>query len=373
MKARLIITTVFLMGLTTVNAQSLGDFSPKEDRGAMGPRKFPSKDIYIANFSVHYQVFNYRKTSTKGGRGMMGGVIGKTQAELAVGLDIPVATIQQITDDAYGQFVSDLKAKGFNVLNGDAAKNIDYYKDYQRYQGLEMSASEAAGFITAYPTDAVFYIQGFDKSGKKKDGIGLGAFQWKSEVERFNTISAQLNDAAIIDVNLYVLYMSGKEMDGKFSGRSSLTAKTNLILAADEGMKTRVATNTDNSKWSNKLGLTAPGTKEVHVDCASKIHFVAGKNKIGGSPLGTYVGALKKNLEIEGVIAEEKIQTEVDADYDNRGTETAFGRLYSAENRSAKDAALIKADAGKYQKGVEQAITTFLSHHVSEFQTKFFK
>lgn len=359
-------------GFATVNAQSLGDFSPKEDRGAYGPRKFPSKDVYIANFSVNYQVYNYRKTSTKGGSGLMGGVIGKTQVELTVGLDIPVSTIQQITDDAYTQFVSELQAKGFNVLPGDAVENIDYYKDYERHQGLEMSAAEAAGFLTAYPQEAVFYIKGFDKSGKKKDGIGLGTFQWKSEVERFNTISSQLNDAAIIDVTLYILFMNDKESSGKFAGRSSLTAKTNLILAANEGMKTRVATNTDKSKWTNKLGLTAPGTKEVLIDCESKIHFIAGKNKIGGSPLGTYVGALKKDLEIEGVIAEEKIVTEVEADYDNWGSSTAFGRLYTAESRSAKDAALIKVNAVKYEKGVEQAITTFLSHHVNEFQTKFF-
>lgn len=373
MNTRLIIASALLFGLSTAtHAQTLGDFKPKEDRGALGPRKFPSKDIYIANFSVNYQVFNYRKVSSKGGQGLMGGVIGKTQAELAVGLDIPATTIQQVTNDAYAKFVNELKAKGFNVLPGDAAKNIDYYKAYERHQGLEMSSAEAAGFLTAYPSDAVFYVKGFDKSGKKKDGVGLGTFQWKSEVERFNTISSQLNDAAIIDVNLYILFMNDEEQGGKFGGRSGLTAKTNLILAADEGMKSRVATNTDKSKWTNKVGLTAPGSKEVIVDCESKIHFIAGKNKIGGSPLGTYVGALKRDLEIEGVINEEKIVTEVEADYDNWGTSTAFGRLYTAENRSAKDAALIRADAGKYQQGVELALTTFLKHHVQEFKDKFF-
>ena len=56
MKAKLIITMVLFMELTTVNAQSLGNFSPKEDRGSMGPRKFIYKDIYIANFSVTFQL-----------------------------------------------------------------------------------------------------------------------------------------------------------------------------------------------------------------------------------------------------------------------------------------------------------------------------
>ena len=136
MKTKLIIAIALFMAICTVNAQTLGDFKPKENRGALGPRKFPSKDVYIANFSVNYQVFNYRKVSSKGGGGLMGGVIGKTQAELAVGLDIPATTIQQITNDAYAKFVNDLKAKGFNVLPGDAVKNIDYYKAYERHQGL---------------------------------------------------------------------------------------------------------------------------------------------------------------------------------------------------------------------------------------------
>ncbi len=372
---KIVFTLLFLVGITPiVFSQTLGDFKPgKSGPSSLSKPTLGNKNVYIANFSVHYQVYNYRKTSTKGGSGFVRGVIGKTQAELAVGLDIPISTIQQITDNGYTQFVNELKAKGFNVLSGDAAKNIDFYKDYERHQGLEMSSAEAAGFLTVYPTEAVFYVKGFDKSGKKKGGVGLGGFQWKSEVERFNTISSQLDDAAIIDVNLYVLFMKGEGTNGKFAGRSRLTAKTNLMLAANEGVKSRVATNTDKSKWTNKVGLTAPGSKEVVVDCASKIHFIAGKNKIGGSPLVTYIGTLKKNLEIQGVIAEEKIKTEVEADWDNLGTSTAFGKLYSAENRSAKNAALIHTDANKYEKGVELAINTFLKHHVNEFKNKYSK
>ena len=59
MKARLIITMAFFMGLTAVNAQSLGDFKP----GKAGPKslerpKFDNKNVYIADFAVHYQVYS---------------------------------------------------------------------------------------------------------------------------------------------------------------------------------------------------------------------------------------------------------------------------------------------------------------------------
>lgn len=103
------------------------------------------------------------------------------------------------------------------------------------------------------------------------------------------------------------------------------------------------------------------------------IHFVIGRNKIGGSPLAEYQGIIKKDLEIDGVIKEEKITSYAQSDYDNKGVETAFGTLYTAKNTTSSKVVLVPADANKYEKGVELAINTFLSHHVSEFKGKFFK
>lgn len=60
------------------------------------------------------------------------------------------------------------------------------------------------------------------------------------------------------------------------------------------------------------------------------------------------------------------------SDYDNWGTSTAFGTVYSAKNKATSKSAIVPADANKYEKGLEQAITTFLSHHVNEFKTKFY-
>src|SRR5690606_14039100 len=138
MKTKLTIALAFFVCLSTiVNAQSLGDFNPKENRGPIGLRKFTSKDVYIANFSVNFQLYNLKTASTSGGfsgRSLTGG----SKASLAVGLDIPAETLQQITDEAYQQFVQDLKANGFNVLNGDAAAKTKYYEDYQRFDNMEM-------------------------------------------------------------------------------------------------------------------------------------------------------------------------------------------------------------------------------------------
>lgn len=69
----------------------------------------------------------------------------------------------------------------------------------------------------------------------------------------------------------------------------------------------------------------------------------------------------------------EKITNYVASDYDNWGTSTAFGTVYSAKNKATSKAAIVPADASKYEKGVGQAINTFLTYHLKEFKDKFYK
>ncbi len=374
MRTRFIIAITLLFGLATaVKAQTLGDFVPKEDRGAYGPREFPSKDVYIASFAVNFQLYNLRSTSTKGGfaNKMLSG---DTKASLAVGLDIPASTLQQITDEAYKGFVAELEANGFNVLNPDAAANAPYYENYERIDNMEMSLSEAPGVITVYPSNTTFFVKGFNNSGKiKRAGMFsvIGLADRLDEVRSYPKLSRDLNDATIVNADMYVLFLDVKK---PYQGNGAkLTANTNLRLSAYDALTSRVATNTDKNSFTNKIGLTAPGSKEVTATARTAIDFVAGRNKIGGSPLGTYTGVLKKDLAITGVVAQEKVESYAKTKNDYIGTETAFGKMYRTENISVENTALIKADAGKYGKGVEQALHAFLKHHVGEFKDKFFK
>lgn len=372
MNTRFIILLSLLMCMGGLNAQTLGDFNPKEDRGGYGPRKFPSKDVFIANFSVNFEVFNWRTAATKGG--IVGNTLmGDTKASLAVGLDIPEATLQQITDEAYAQFVAELKAQGFNVLNADAAANTGYYSEYQRIDNMGMSLSEAPGVLTVYPSNTPFFVKGFDKSGKiKREGMFsvIGLADRDDEISSYPKLSQELNDATIINADMYILFL---DINKPYQGNgANLTANTNLRLNEYGVLKSRVETNTSPS-ITNKIGLTAPGSKEVTATAKTSIVFVAGRNKIGGSPLGTYHGVLKEDLVIKGVLAKEKIEAHAQTDTDNIGTETAFGRMYRADNISVKNTALIHADAQKYEAGVKESVNTFLKHHVGEFKTKFFK
>lgn len=321
MKARLIITMAFFMGLTAVNAQSLGDFKP----GKAGPKslerpKFDNKNVYIADFAVHYQVYSEKSASTKGGSGIYGKVMGATKASLAVGLDISEATLQNITNKAYADFITDLQAKGFNVMKAEEAKNTDYYKDYKYSTNLNMIASNAIeGAITVHPQNVgFFYKQGASTNTTK--------------------LSKELNDAAVVRIDLYVEFVETRGSNKSGIG-ANVVAKTNLVLSENNTIA----------------------------------HFIVGRNKIGGSPLGEYQGVLKKDLDIDGVIKEEKITNYVASDYDNWGTSTAFGTVYSAKNKATSKAAIVPADTKKYEKGVEQAINTFLMYHLKEFKDKFYK
>ena len=127
------------------------------------------------------------------------------------------------------------------------------------------------------------------------------------------------------------------------------------------------------NSFTDKIGITASKNKEFTATARTAIDFVAGRNKIGGSALGTYTGVLKKDLTISGVVSQEKVQAYAKTQNDYLGVETAFGKMYRTEDIAVENTAIIKADAGKYENGVEQALQTFLKHHVGEFNDKFFK
>lgn len=322
MKTKLLLSMAVLMGISTINAQTLGDFKP----GKAGPvslekPKFDNKNVYIADFAVHYQVYSEKSASKKGGSGIFGAVMGAAKASLAVGLDISEETLQNITNDAYAQFISDLKSKGFNVMAAEEGKNTDFYKGYQYSTNLNMTPSNILeGAVTVHPQNVGFF------------------YKEKGSTENTTKLSKELNDAAVIRVDLYVEFVNTRSSSKSGIG-ANVVAKTNLVLSEDNTIA----------------------------------HFIVGRNKIGASPLAEYQGVLKKDLDIDGVIKEEKITNYVASDYDNWGTKTAFGTLYSAKNKATAKATIVPADAQKYEKGVEQAIDVFLKHHLNEFQSKYYK
>ena len=321
MKVNQIITVILFLSISTLSAQTLGEFKPgKSGPKTLESRKFDSKEVFIADFAVHYQVYAEESTTNEGGTSFVKGIMGKAKASLAVGLDIPTATIEKITNETYANFVDELKAQGFNILNPEVAKNTNYYKDYKYSTNLAMIPSPTKeGAVLVHPQNIGFFY--------KEKGANAS----------YTKLSTELNDAAVIRVDVYIDFVKMGDFNKGFG--ASVNAKTNLVMSEQNTI----------------------------------IHFVVGRNKIGGSPLAEYQGIIKKDLEIDGVIKEEKITSYAQSDYDNKGVETAFGTLYTAKNTTSSKVALVPADANKYEMGVTEALNVFLEHHIKEFYSKFYK
>lgn len=367
MTAMLLMLSLSASGL----AQTLGDFTPKDD--LYGKKKLESKEIYIANFSVNYQIYNEseKKTASEFNGSKL---TGNSKAALAVGLgNISERDLQELTNEAYNNFINDFKAKGFTILHGDAAAKTDFYEGYERVENGEMSLAEAPGVITVYPENTVFFVKGYTGSGMKKQGGFLGSIsrikgnsgidQRDNEIRRYPKLSNDLNGANIIDVDLYVLFLNDEKA---YQGRGAkIRVTTNLRLSANDSF----VSTTKNESLTTKLGITS-SKKTSYTTCRSRIDIVQGKNGIAVSPLAQYGGNMKKSLDINDVIVEETITSFAQAQT-SMGTQNMLGTTFRAEGKSTETAALVSVNPEVYKKGVRLAIDTFLKHHINNFTSSY--
>src|SRR5690606_27689986 len=122
-----------------------------------------------------------KSASKKGGSGLYGKVMGAAKASLAVGLDISQETLQNITDKAYANFVTDLKSQGFHVMNAEEAKNTEYYKGYNYSTNLSIIPSHSMeGGVIAHPQNVGFF------------------YKEKGSSTNTTKLSKELNDAAVV-------------------------------------------------------------------------------------------------------------------------------------------------------------------------------
>lgn len=354
-------------------AQSLGELKAKDD--LYGKRNLSSKEIYVANFSVNYQIYNVseKKTASEFTGNKLSG---NTKAKLSVGLgNISAQDLQQLTDQAYTDFVNSFKEKGFSFINADVAGQTNFYKDYERVENPEMSLSEAPGLVTVYPSNNTFYVKGYTKDGKKKQGgffskvnsiKGNGGNNENlvrmEELKKYTSLSKDLNDANIVDVNLYVLFLND---DKAYQGSGAkIRVKTYLRISAND----YYLSTTENTSALVKFGI-ASNKKTTGTSCVSSFDIIQGKDRISG-PKSSYNGYLKKNLDINGVMSEEKITSFAQA-ATSMGMDTAFGKTFQAEGKSVETAALIPTNSAAYKKGVQMALQTFINYHIDNFVSNY--
>lgn len=329
-------------------AQTLGEFKPSADAFGMKQLvKSGSKRIYTAGFTVHYQVYNEKQKFKQGGAMLGGGMKGDAMAEASVGLQgLDEKTLQEITDKLYEEYIGKLKAKGMTIVGADEAAKASPYEDFERVQGGKVSTVEIPGVVTAIPNGYEYFVKGFNKKGKAQKGGFLGNDQFL-----YPKLSRELGDAIIAVVNITVLFVRDGEA---FQGNGAkLKIKTDLRLSARDAI-----TMTSDAKIKMK------GQNTV-TPVSSSVAFYHGK--MGAGSTTSYVGSLKKDLEINGVVDETKVTSFAKGSRDAIGTSTIYATFYSVTDGHSSNSKMIPVDAARYGKAVHEAASKFLNHHTDAF------
>src|SRR5690606_13679050 len=250
------------------------------------------KKVYIASFSVNYQIYNEMQDFKQGGRMLGGGYRGDAAAQASVGLDgLTEAGVQKITDQLYQDYIAMLTAKDLTIVGADEAGKTGVYNDYLKLTGGKISVSQIPGCMASTPTGFDFFVKKIDKDGRAKRGGFLN-----NPAFLFTKLSKELDDAIIADVNLYVLFASpgGGFMKGP---GASVKIKTSLRLADNEAI-----VMTDERKAAIKM----KGQNETII-VNSAVNFYQGKAGLASEV--TYLGTLGKPLAIEGVVEDTKVKS----------------------------------------------------------------
>jgi hypothetical protein len=168
-------------------------------------------------------------------------------------------------------------------------------------------------------------------------------------------LSEDLDNALIADISMIYVF-SEEGNDWNVGGNQ---AKVKLFV------NYRLANTYTISDEKTSAGLTSLVDKSKQsVALSSNVNFTRGKLKIGGSAEAQYLGYMKSDLEIEGVLKKEKVvafstQTQARATYQNPIV------IIRGDNYSEKTKWL-EPDGKKYAEGMYLAGSKFLKHHIDE-------
>ncbi|MCG2615434.1 hypothetical protein LZZ85_14135 [Terrimonas sp. NA20] len=344
---RLLFTMILsFAGVLSAFSQTLGDFKPKDHSG--GLRKIKSKRLYVASFTVNYQVFNEKEEFKQGGRMFGGGGSkGDAKAELSVGLEgLTEAGVQGVTDKLYQDFTAMLKANGIELITPEEAGKTDTYDGFVKLTGGTISEAQFPGMLATVPTGMEYYVKKIDKSGKEKSG---GLFGNANFVHA--KLSKDLDDAIVADVDLFVLFIEDKS-SWDVAG-ANIKVKTNMRLAGQESIE-----------MTKKAKIKFKG-ENTQTPVNSQVGFYSGK--MGAGIVSSYTGSLGKSMPVSGVIEDQKIQAFAKNKVDMVGVSTIYGKYYNPADNSSSSTTIIPVDDKKYAEGAYLAGKKFIEYHTEAF------
>ncbi|WP_028376488.1 hypothetical protein [Leeuwenhoekiella sp. MAR_2009_132] len=333
-------------------AQQVSELNVKLDHWGQKPSDKMSKNVYISDFQVMVEVYredvDYKKEKEFRGIGR-----GEATAQAALGLKgVDAQLLQAQVDKLYSEFVADLKAKGYTLIDVETAAKTDYYKNAERMQGPNIRESANPGYLEILPSGASFMVSKREAEGKSSNKAGImGNLKMVGKaVSGPNQLSKDLNDALIIEVKLALNFSEAGSNWFKSLSGANAQVKTNLML----GTHTVQAPKTK--------GLRMKGQEEVYT-IPNTIEFYqgAGLKKIQSK------GYLKKPVYISGVIDDTKSSAYdkgASITYTNIGDLFVVKNTYSTISTNAKFA---ETDGVKLADGLYKSASAFLNEELKEF------
>lgn len=344
-KNSILLTVLFMVSALYLNAQELGDFKPKDS--SFKPKKLSqgTKKLYIASFTINFETYKEAVDKKEAG-GFGRSVKNAAKAKAAVGLStLDKGALQAEADKLYTEFVEKMKGMGYEIISAEEAGQADTYKRWEKATGPNIFETDMPGILAVIPSGYSFYYRGRNALSSKLDGFKKTA----------QNLSKDLNDALIADVSL--IYAFSEVANGwNVGNQAKVKLNINYRLAStytfsDEKTATGSITSFfDKSKQSVTMG--------------SQVTFTRGKLKVGGSAEAQYVGTMKADLEIGGVLKKEKViaystQTQATASLQNPIV-VIRGDNYSERTK------WLEPDGKKYAKGIYLAGSKFLSYQIDK-------
>ncbi|WP_456423355.1 hypothetical protein [Lutibacter sp.] len=339
-----IIFVVTVIFTTTIFAQQVGKVEIKKEAG-FGMKKFAyaPKKIFIQDFFVNYQMLYDQVEIAKGGREIGGGYRGKAKAQLVLGVQgVSETDLQEITDKLYADYISKLKAKGFQIITADEASKIDRFKNWKLVKGGTPSKAQFPGYVSTAPTNVLFLVRNMNSKGKVKK---------KSVFDNGMGTSKDLGGTIVVRVNIAIPFIKNAESQGSraltktFGGVAKIVAKTELSIVKSTSVEKK-------GPWGKVLLLNTSNLfsfKETMKNQASLIIVP------------------KKKILINDVFESKKYKAIKSASQDLWGTSYGTIKIFSVNDALIKKMQAVPCESQVYKKGVLDAGSQYLNKSLSQF------
>ena len=324
---RLLTICLGLMLCVGLGAQTLGEYKVL-DKGRSNKRiKKKKKRVYIADFQVNYQLGLALQDEKKGGRMFGGGVKGDTKATLVLGIaGVDVDPLQELTNKLYAQYISDLEAKGFEIVKPDEFFNHP---------------------AVMKKRDKRWAMKTYNEGPMEGDYFGSVV----TKPQGFTTVvpTVEVNAANPVS-NMKGMYIAQTEMKVEQSADFVMN-KVMVVVQAFENSQGAA------SKMISRMSKTATVKAETNF----RVSGEWSKNNFNIYSIFTV-----NDIPIKGVIEKQKFNVQTTPDRSSFGTDMGAFRVFKADNRAYENIKTVECDPQLYLKGAEMGAQTFLKETLSK-------